>query len=369
MELLPNLPLLLLLLLHSPSNAADHPPKATCMFDAIYQLGDSISDTGNLIRENPATPFSRFPYGESFFNNPTGRCSNGLLIIDQFAIAAGLPLINPYLDKDAPMTHGVNFAVAGSTPLPSEVLAQKRISSRVTNSSLSKQLDWMSTHFNITCLFKENDCTKKLKNALFFVGEIGGNDYNYALFQGKTIEEVRNMVPEVVQIIKEAVERVINYGAFQVIVPGNFPIGCLPIFLAGFQTDDATAYDELHCLKDLNNLAIYHNTHLNDAIKSFRKENPNVNIVYGDYYNALLWVLREASSLGFDETSLHKPCCGMDGDYEFNLMQMCGAPGVPVCGNPGERISWDGFHLTQNAYRLVTYWLILNILPRLYCIP
>lgn len=50
------------------------------------------------------------------------------------------------------------------------------------------------------------DCTKKLKNALFFVGEIGGNDYNYALFQGKTIEEVRNMVPEVVQIIKEAVQ-------------------------------------------------------------------------------------------------------------------------------------------------------------------
>ena len=85
---------------------------------------------------------------------------------------------------------------------------------------------------------------------------------------------------------------------FKLIVPGNFPIGCLPIYLAGFQTDDATAYDELHCLKDLNNLAIYHNTHLNDAIKSLRKENPNVNIVYGDYYNALLWVLREASSLG-----------------------------------------------------------------------
>lgn len=79
--------------------------------------------------------------------------------------------------------------------------------------------------------------------------------------------------------------------------------------------------------------------------------------------------LIEYTLTGFDETSLHKPCCGMDGDYEFNLMQMCGAPGVPVCGNPGERISWDGIHLTQNAYRLMTYWLILNILPRLYCIP
>ena len=36
-------------------------------------------------------------------------------------------------------------------------------------------------------------------------GEIGGNDYNYALFQGKTIEEVRYMVLEVVQAIKDAV--------------------------------------------------------------------------------------------------------------------------------------------------------------------
>lgn len=69
------------LLLPSPSNA--HLLKA-CKFDAIYQLGDSISDTGNLIRENPATPFSHLPYGETFFKNVTGRCSNGLLMIDQF---------------------------------------------------------------------------------------------------------------------------------------------------------------------------------------------------------------------------------------------------------------------------------------------
>ena len=35
------------------------------------------------------------------------------------------------------------------------------------------------------------------------VGEIGGNDYNHTLFQGKTIEEVRHMVQEIVQAIKD----------------------------------------------------------------------------------------------------------------------------------------------------------------------
>jgi hypothetical protein len=54
----------------------------SCGFDAIYQLGDSISDTGNFIQEKPSSVYARFPYGETFFNKPTGRCSNGRLMID-----------------------------------------------------------------------------------------------------------------------------------------------------------------------------------------------------------------------------------------------------------------------------------------------
>ncbi|XP_022998966.1 acetylajmalan esterase-like [Cucurbita maxima] len=123
----------------------------TCMFDAIYQLGDSISDTGNLIRQNPNTPFSHLPYGETLFNKSTGRCSNGLLMIDYFALDAGLPLVNPYLNKDALTRHGVNFAVAGSTALSSQLLSQKQILSPVTNSSLNQQLYWMFSHFNSIC--------------------------------------------------------------------------------------------------------------------------------------------------------------------------------------------------------------------------
>lgn len=48
------------------------------------------------------------------------------------------------------------------------------------------------------------DCVEKLQNALFMVGEIGGNDYNYAIFQGKTMEELRSMVPDVVAAIIDA---------------------------------------------------------------------------------------------------------------------------------------------------------------------
>lgn len=44
-----------------------------------------------------------------------------------------------------------------------------------------------------------------LNNSLFMVGEIGRNDYNFAFLQGKTFEEAQNMVPGVIEIIKNAV--------------------------------------------------------------------------------------------------------------------------------------------------------------------
>ncbi|GFZ07071.1 SGNH hydrolase-type esterase superfamily protein [Actinidia rufa] len=256
------------------------------------------------------------------------------------------PLLNPYKNTDASFSHGANFAVAGSTALPVEVLARKNISTMVTSSSLSVQLDWMFTHFNSIC-HTDRDCIEKLKNALFMVGEIGGNDYNYALFQGKTMEE-----------------RVIHYGAVRVVVPGNFAIGCMPIYLTAFQTNDSAAYDEHHCLKQLNNFSVYHNNQLQEAIEDLKREYPNVVIVYGDYYHAFQWLFSGAAYLGFDAVSSQKACCGTGGDYNFSLPRMCGAPGVPVCPNPNQLISWDGVHLTQEAYKIMAGWVIHDILAQ-----
>ncbi|GFY88996.1 hypothetical protein Acr_06g0009360 [Actinidia rufa] len=137
-----------------------------CHFDQIYQLGDSISDSGNLIRETPigaATPFTKLPYGEIFFSKSTGSCSNGVLMIDYFALAAGLPFHNPYKNNDANFRQWCKFC-------------RCRLHCFTGGGSSRKE------HFN-------HDCVEKLKNSLFMVGEIGGNDYNYALFQGKNMEE------------------------------------------------------------------------------------------------------------------------------------------------------------------------------------
>ncbi|XP_052192845.1 acetylajmalan esterase-like [Diospyros lotus] len=352
-------------LLSHPCNA--HHLKI-CHFDQIYQLGDSISDTGNLIREpiGAATPFAKLPYGETFFNSATGRCSNGRLMIDYITEAAGLPLLNPYKNDEADFRHGVNFAVAGSTALPVENLASKKIVSPVTTSSLNVQLNWMFSHFNSTC-HTERDCLEKLKDSLFMVGEIGGNDYNYALLQGKSIEQVTtDLVPEVVQEIARAVRGVISYGAVRVVVPGNFPIGCLPIYLTAFETNATAAYDGNHCLKQLNSFASYHNNLLRETIKELKKEFPNVVIVYGDYYHTYKWLLKNVVALGFDPMSTQKSCCGTGGNYNFNLNKMCGQD-VSVCSNPNQYISWDGIHSTQQAYRIMAERLLQKIFPQLHC--
>ncbi|KAL3614831.1 hypothetical protein CASFOL_040492 [Castilleja foliolosa] len=349
-----------------PSEVISHPLRV-CRFDSIYQVGDSISDTGNLIREVPigSTSFAKLPYGQNFINRvPTGRCSNGLLMIDYIAIAAGLPFLNPYKDIHGDFRNGVNFAVAGSTALPSEVLAGKHISSPVTNSSLNVQLDWLSSHLNSTC-FDPTDCADKLQRALFMVGEIGGNDYNYAILGGKTMDELRGMVPEVVDTIINGVRKVVSLGAKRVVVPGNFPIGCLPIYKTAFQTNISTAYDENNCLKQLNEFSTYHNAELQNGIrKMIEEEKPNAIVVYADYYRAYQFLLQFSKSHGFDT---ERACCGFGGNYNYDLMKMCGADNSQICENPEKYMSWDGVHLTQQGYKIMAAWLVRDLFTKLQC--
>ncbi|XP_020106598.1 sinapine esterase-like isoform X2 [Ananas comosus] len=328
-----------------------------CFVNAIYSFGDSIADTGNLLREGPVGFFATigsYPYGETF-KKPTGRCSDGLLMIDFFAMALNLSFINPYLDKSANFDNGANFAVAGATALDRSFFIERGIYSTFTNNPLSAQLDWFKAHLNSTCS-SQQDCAKRLGQSLFLLGEIGGNDYNYAFFQGRSMEEVTSYVPEVVKSITDTAKEVISLGATQLVVPGNFPIGCSPSYLSMFYTADANAYDERKCLKSFNSFSSYHNKQLQAAVDELRRAYPNVTIMYADYHEAFVHLLDHAS----DFDSLLTACCGSGGEYNFEISAMCGAPGSSSCSDPNQYISWDGLHLTQEAYRVMAQSLIME---------
>ncbi|XP_057247060.1 GDSL esterase/lipase At1g28570 isoform X2 [Beta vulgaris subsp. vulgaris] len=277
--------------LHHFQSSALPSKSPSSTIEAIYQFGDSISDTGNYIRENPNSRFAKLPYGQTFFHKPTGRCSNGLLMIDYFI------------------------------------------------------------------------CKQKLAKALIMMGEIGGNDYNRAFSQGKPIIEIYKTVPEVVQIIKYAIKEVINLGATRIVVPGNFPIGCMTIYLKMFKTDSSRLYDELQCLKSLNKFAKFHNSKLQEVIGELQSEYQDVSIVYADYFLAMKEILKHATSLGFDKDTMETPCCGTNEDDKPNKDShiVCGRKGVVVCEDSNKHVNWDSVHLTQHAYHIMAKLLIKRI--------
>ncbi|CAK9186765.1 unnamed protein product, partial [Ilex paraguariensis] len=291
---------------------------------------------GNLILQSASgetLPAANLPYGESFLDSPTGRWSNGLLIVDFVAIALSLPLLNPYLESSATFDHGANFAVAGSTALDYTFLATKGVYNPTTNLSLGDQLNWFKSHLNTICQ-TQTECQKHLSKALVFVGEIGGNDVYYPLIQGKSIQEIYTYLPYIIEAITNVVQEVIILGAVNVVVPGNFPMGCLPAGLTLVSGGDATAYDDMGCLNELNELALAHNNYLRESLAWLRLEFPHVAIIYADYYAAYQAILRHAASFGFDETSLLRSCCGIGGPYNYDDNRKCGSRDVPVCSNP-----------------------------------
>ncbi|CAD5330752.1 unnamed protein product [Arabidopsis thaliana] len=232
-----------------------------CPINSIYQFGDSISDTGNLIRNGPvgarSSHAANYPYGQTYFHQATGRLSNGLLMIDYLARRLHLPLLNPYLNGNTTSLLTSEFPEAQHS------------------TALSSPRE-ISTFRQQTLL---SPCSL-----------LGGNDYNYGFFQGKPMEEIRSYIPHVVGAITAAAREVIRAGAVNVVVPGNFPVGCFPIYLTSFPVKDTKDYDDNGCLTHLNEFAMDHNNQLQEAIASLRKEFPDVAIVYGDYYNAFQYL-------------------------------------------------------------------------------
>ncbi|KAK9934623.1 hypothetical protein M0R45_021760 [Rubus argutus] len=68
----------------------------SCSFPAIFNFGDSNSDTGGLSAAFGQAPY---PNGETFFRTPSGRYSDGRLIIDFIAESLRLPHLSAFLDS------------------------------------------------------------------------------------------------------------------------------------------------------------------------------------------------------------------------------------------------------------------------------
>ncbi|KAL0897544.1 hypothetical protein Bca101_081505 [Brassica carinata] len=342
------------------------PVKQTLNYESIFNFGDSLSDTGNfLISSDVISPsIGRPPYGQTFFNRSTGRCSDGRLIIDFIAEANGLPYVIPYLQSvrtnySVDFSKGANFAVAGATANDLNFLKERGLSvPLLTNKTLDVQLDWFKKLKPSLCKTKP-DCDQYFKKSLFFVGEIGGNDYNYPLLAFRSYKHTIDLVPSVINKTRSFSAALIEEGAVTLVIPGNLPIGCSAVLLERFSDDNRSLYDQRnHCYKPLNNIAKLHNAKLQEDLVTLRQKYTHAKIIYADYYGSAMQFFNSPSKYGFTGSVLKACCGGEDGRYNAKPNVKCGGKGSTTCENPSTYANWDGIHLTEAAYRHIATGLI-----------
>ncbi|WCJ24042.1 GDSL-like Lipase/Acylhydrolase superfamily protein [Euphorbia peplus] len=344
--------LILSVLVVKASNAA----LPQCQFPAIYNFGDSNSDTGAISAAfNPIPP----PNGETYFHKPAGRHSDGRLIIDFIAEKLNLPYLSSYLNSIGEnFRHGANFATGGST-------IRKPNSFKYGISPFS--LDVQSVQF---LQFKSRtvDLYHQVKNTpeaarlprpqefakALYTFDIGQNDLSVASRTMQNDQFRAAALPDIINQLADAIRKICKEGGRSFWIHNTGPMGCLPQNLFYFKG----SHDQYGCLKDQNKMAVEFNNKLKDKVIKLRIELPEAAITYVDIYAAKYGLITKAKSLGLADPL--KACCGYHG-HQDHIWLECGDKSmvnktevyVTPCKDTSVFISWDGIHYTEAANQWV----------------
>ncbi|XWS44103.1 hypothetical protein CRYUN_Cryun15aG0016000 [Craigia yunnanensis] len=334
-----------------------------CNFGAVYNFGDSNSDTGGgsaaFWRAGP-------PSDQTFFGRPIGRGSDGRLNIDFIAKHLGLPYLSPYLDSiGTSFRYGANFAIGGSTIRPqNESMSLNGVSPfshdiqivqydnfKARTSYFYNQVKRNSHRIN---LLRPQDFSTAL-----YVFDIGQNDIA-AGSRKNNDTDFHASVPDIVDQLAKAVQNLYDHGARTFWIHNTGPIGCLPVSLH----HHGIKPEELHkqgCLKTQNDYSIEFNRKLKDRVIKLRAELPDAAVTYVDIYAAKYELIGNTKKQGFfDAVDI---CCGF---HEDDIQVYCGNKqkinGTEIyagsCENPSKYISWDGVHYSEAA----NHWIANHII-------
>lgn len=337
--------------------------KKSCGFKAIFNFGDSNTDTGGFWAAFPA---QGPPHGMTYFNKPVGRATDGRVILDFLAQALGLPFLSPYLQSiGSDYRHGANFATLASTVrLPQTSL----FVTGVSPFSLAIQLRQMK-EFKVKVdehhhKGKTNLPSPDIFGKSLYTFYIGQNDFTGNLAR-IGISGVKEYLPQVVSQIASTIKEIYALGGRTFWVLNLAPIGCYPAFLVELP-HNTSDIDQFGCLISYNNAVVDYNNMLKAALAKTRKEIGGANVVYVDTHAVLLDLFQHPTSHGLKYGT--KACCGYGGGaYNFNQQIFCGNTkqinGTTVtanaCEDPQNYVSWDGIHATDAANKLTAY-AILN---------
>ncbi|URE09963.1 GDSL-like Lipase/Acylhydrolase [Musa troglodytarum] len=321
---------------------------APCAFPAIFNFGDSNSDTGGLSSAFGQAPP---PNGETFFRKPAGRYCDGRLLIDFIANSSGLPRLNAYLDSvGTNFSHGANFATAGSTIRP-----QNTPFSLDVQTWQFSQFKSRSQSFLDQGLFKDQLPKKEYFSRALYTLDIGQNDLTAGYFSNMTSEEVKASIPDILDKFSIAVKVILlqsiyGEGGRFFWVHNTGPLGCLAYVLDRLLLR-APEVDRFGCGSPFNEVAQLFNTQLEEAVAQLREDLPLAVFTLVDVYSVKYELISHATKHGFELPLV--ACCGHGGKYNYNAHNGCGSKITKSCKDPSKRIIWDGVHYTEAANRWV----------------
>ncbi|KAK3024238.1 hypothetical protein RJ639_043614 [Escallonia herrerae] len=329
-----------------------------CAFEAIFNFGDSNSDTGGFWA---AFPSQGSPNGMTYFKRPVGRATDGRLVIDFMAQSLGLPFLSPYLQSiGSDYRHGANFATLASTVLlPNSSLFVTGISPF----SLAIQLNQIKQFKVKVDQFHSRGRTSLPPPDIFgkslYTIYIGQNDFTSNLASIGIAGE-QQYLPQVVSQIASTIKELYGLGGRTFLVLNLAPIGCYPSFLVQLP-HGSSDIDEFGCMMSYNNAVVDYNNMLKEALRQTRQQLTDANVIYVDTHAVLLELFQHPTSHGLQFGT--RACCGSGGGtYNFDPQAFCGNSKqingqtitATACNDPHNYVSWDGIHTTEAANKLIT---------------
>ncbi|PIA39318.1 hypothetical protein AQUCO_02600042v1 [Aquilegia coerulea] len=328
-------------------------------YPAVFNFGDSNSDTGGLVA-GTAEPLDP-PNGQTYFHKPSGRFSDGRLIVDFLMDAMDLPFLNAYLESvGAPsFQKGCNFAAAGSTILPATASSVSPFSFGVQVAQFlrfkARVIDLLAKGRRLARYLPQEEYFKQG----LYMFDIGQNDLAGA-FYSKSEEQVFAIIPYLLSEFEAGVKRLYDQGARRFWIHNTSPLGCLPENIVVFGKDPSKL-DELGCVSSHNRAAKLFNLQLHALCTKLQNELSDANVIYTDIFTIKLNLISNYSKYGFEQPRM--ACCGFGGPpLNYDNRIPCGRTaslnGTTVtakgCDDSTDYIIWDGIHYTESANQHVS---------------
>ncbi|KAK1358545.1 GDSL esterase/lipase 1-like [Heracleum sosnowskyi] len=304
---------------------------------ALFVFGDSLYDPGNnnyISTTNTSFQANFWPYGKSYFSEPTGRFTDGRIIPDFICEYAGLQVIPPYLQPgNHHYLYGANFASGGAGALDE------------TNPGMVVNLNTQLNQFkNVADQLKQRlgdeEALVLLSRSVYMIS-IGINDYLSTAKRDS--EQYRSMIIGNLTSVLKAIYKTGGRKFSFVTIPPFSSVPSIKAQKAEIKTTGEDVYRE-----DITALVQQHNKAISENLEKLEKHLEGFMYSFFDFYTTFNDRMINPTKYGFKTGD--SACCG-SGPYRG--VNSCGGmrdiKEYEVCKNASEYLFFDSAHPSEMA--------------------